>query len=94
MNGTIISGGGGGGRYPLFTTSGGVGDSISCIINNNYKSMKETKKTKFKLVYQETKVIETTFDILAESLEDAKKKVEEGDCASVVETVSVEVILK
>jgi len=86
--------GGDGGRYPLFTTSGGVGDSISFIINNNYKSMKETKKTKFKLVYQETKVTETTFDILAESLEDAKKKSEEGCGATSTETISVEVILK
>ena len=89
MNRTITGGGG----YPLFITSADAGMSVGCI-NNNNKSMKETKKTKFKLVYQETKVTETTFGILAESLEDAKKKVEEGDCASVVETVSVEVILK
>lgn len=69
--------------------------------DNNYptntynKKMKETKQTRFKVVFQETRVTEMEYDVLAENLEDAKSKIESGryGCASERE-ISLERIIK
>ncbi len=65
------------------------------LLENNQIKMKETKQTRFKVIFQETRVQDIEFDILAESLEDAKKKIEEGQVSSRNElTTSFERVIK
>lgn len=55
--------------------------------------MKEQKLTKFKVVFQETTVKNYTYNILAESQEDAVKRIESSCVNNSGETVSVELVI-
>lgn len=50
--------------------------------NNNNKIMKESNKTKFKIVFQETTVRNYIYDVLAESEADAVDKIGKGEYGS------------
>lgn len=53
-------------------------DCDTVYINNNKQNMKETKQTLHTVVFQETKVTEYSYEVLAENLEDAKSLIENG----------------
>lgn len=57
---------------------------------SNNKSMKESTQTRFPVTFQRTTVEEFSYDVLAESLEDAKKQIEAGDLRNSSKTISVE----
>ena len=56
-------------------------------------NMKESNKTRFQINFTKTVVTEYYYDILAESEEDALKKIEQGTCCNDIKTVS-EIIVR
>ena len=71
------------------TVSSGTGFSINNIKNNQNNKMKESTKELYKLTFIKTVEMEYVFEVLAESLEDAKKLISDGVCASKEKVVSV-----
>lgn len=63
----------------------------SSLINNN-KKMKETSIKNFEIVYQRTEVTKHTYNVLAESEDEAKKFIKENGFNSKSETVSVDIV--
>lgn len=61
------------------------------LTNSNTSDMKETKLTKHKVIFEQTTVTTHEYNILAESFDDAKKKIEEGGYSGKETTVSIEV---
>lgn len=72
------------------TVSSGTGFSINNIKNNQNNKMKESTKELYKLTFIKTVEMEYVFEVLAESLEDAKKLISDGVCASKEKVVSVD----
>lgn len=63
--------------------------------SNNNKTMKEEKLTNIEVVFVETKIVEYTYNILAENLEDAKEKIANGNHISdKIDTILVERVIK
>lgn len=77
--------------------NGFVGTLASCgsgdIINNN-EQMKEEKLTKHKIVFQETTTREYTYNVLAETKQEALNKIEKGGERNDSSTISIERKLK
>ena len=76
--------------YACTTISGGglVG------FNNNNNKMKETKQKKIKIVFEETRVTEYTYECLAESVDSLKEKIEKGECRPEESIISLERVIK
>jgi len=75
--------------YMTLASNGSYGIGLSNKLNNN---MKETKKTKFEITFQKTVVTEYYYTLLAESKEDALKKISDGGCSNDSEIISEEVV--
>lgn len=82
-------------QYITFGSPGEWFLGSSVVINNNENNkMKQEKLTKYTIVFLETVVREHKYEMLAESKEDAIKKISDGGISSDVYTVSIERVIK
>lgn len=63
------------------------------INNNQNNNMKETSRDLYKLTFLKTTVTEHVYEVLAESLEEAKKAVENGAFSGDTKTISIDIEL-